>query len=44
MCMPGTGSVVMYIVTQRYKYRVPMRKKNRLLAIDLKLDIIRWFT
>lgn len=38
--MPGTGRVVMYIVTQRYKYRVPMRKKNRLLAIDLKMDIM----
>lgn len=39
--MPGTGRVVMYIVTQRYKYRVPMRKKNRLLAIDLQMDNIR---
>ena len=36
MCMPGTGRVVMYMVTQRYRYSVPMRKKNRLLAIDLK--------
>ena len=36
ICMPGTGRVVMYIVTQRYKYRVPIRKKNRLLAIDLQ--------
>lgn len=43
MCMPGTGSVVMYIVTQRYKYRVPMRKKNRLLAIDLKSHILGLF-
>ena len=34
--MPGTGRVVMYMVTQRYRYSVPMRKKNRLLAIDLK--------
>ncbi len=41
ICMPGTGRVVMYIVTQRYKYRVPMRKKNRLLAMDLKMDSIR---
>lgn len=39
--MPGTGRVVMYIVTQRYKYRVPMRKKNRLLAIDLQTDNVR---
>lgn len=37
--MPGTGRVVMYMVTQRYKYRVPIRKKNRLLAIDLQIDI-----
>lgn len=35
ICMPGTGKVVMYMVTQRYKYRVPMRKKNRLIAMDL---------
>lgn len=41
ICMPGTGRVVMYIVTQRYKYRVPMRKKNRLLAIDLQMDNIK---
>lgn len=41
MCMPGTGRVVMYMVTQRYKYRVPMRKKNRLLAIDLKMENVR---
>lgn len=41
ICIPGTGRVVMYIVTQRYKYRVPMRKKKRLLAIDLQMDNIR---
>ena len=41
MCTPGTGRVVMYIVTQRYKYRVPMRKKNRLHAIDLQMDNVR---
>lgn len=39
--MPGTGRVVMYMVTQRYKYRVPIRKKNRLLTIDLKRDKVR---
>ena len=48
MCMPGTGRVVMYMVTQRYKYRVPMRKKNRLHAIDLyrqtmSVDILCYF-
>lgn len=42
ICMPGTGRVVMYIVTQRYKYSVPMRKKNRLHAIDLKMDNVRY--
>lgn len=41
ICIPGTGRVVMYMVTQRYKYRVPMRKKKRLLAIDLQTDNIR---
>lgn len=40
MCMPGTGKVVIYIVTQRYKYRVPMRKKNRLHAIDLQEESV----
>lgn len=40
ICMPGTGRVVMYMVTQRYKYKVPMRKKNRLHAIDLQKEII----
>lgn len=38
ICMPGTGRVVMYMVTQRYKYRVPMRKKNRLITIDLQME------
>lgn len=38
ICMPGTGRVVMYMVTQRYKYRVPMRKKNRLITIDLPME------
>lgn len=37
ICIPGTGRVVMYMVTQRYKYRVPMRKKNRLITIDLQI-------
>lgn len=38
ICMPGTGRVVMYMVTQRYKYKVPMRKKNRLITIDLQIE------
>lgn len=38
ICMPGTGRVVMYMVTQRYKYRVPMRKKKRLMTIDLQIE------
>ncbi len=28
MCMLGTGRVVMYMVTIRYKYNIPCRKKN----------------
>lgn len=39
ICMPGTGRVVMYMVTQRYRYKVPIRKKNRLLAIDLQKKV-----
>lgn len=41
MCMPGTGKVVMYMVTQRYRYSVPMRKKKRLSAMDLKVENVR---
>lgn len=35
-CMPGTGSVVTYIVIHRYKYSVPTIQKNLLLIIDLE--------
>ena len=35
-CMPGTGRVVIYMVTQRYKYSVPTMKKNRRPMIDLQ--------
>lgn len=35
-CMPGTGSVVTYMVTQRYRYNVPMIKKNLRPTIDLR--------
>lgn len=34
--MPGTGSVVTYIVIQRYRYSVPTMQKNLLLIIDLE--------
>lgn len=36
MCWPGTGSVVRYMVTQRYMYRVPIRKKQRRPTMDLE--------
>lgn len=35
-CIPGTGSVVTYIVIQRYRYSVPTIQKNLLLIIDLQ--------
>lgn len=35
-CIPGTGRVVTYIVIQRYRYKVPMIKKNLRPTIDLK--------
>lgn len=35
-CMPGTGSVVTYIVIHRYRYSVPTIQKNLLLIIDLE--------
>lgn len=35
-CMPGTGSVVTYIVIHRYRYSVPTMQKNLLLIIDLE--------
>lgn len=35
-CMPGTGSVVTYIVMHRYRYSVPTIQKNLLLMIDLE--------
>lgn len=35
-CIPGTGSVVTYIVMQRYRYKVPMIKKNLRPTMDLK--------
>lgn len=35
-CIPGTGSVVTYIVIQRYRYSVPTIQKNLLLIIDLE--------
>lgn len=35
-CIPGTGNVVTYIVMQRYRYNVPMIKKNLRPTIDLK--------
>lgn len=34
--MPGTGSVVTYMVIQRYRYSVPTIQKNLLLIIDLE--------
>lgn len=34
-CIPGTGSVVTYIVIHRYRYSVPTMQKNLLLIIDL---------
>lgn len=34
--MPGTGSVVTYIVIHRYKYNVPTIQRNLLPIIDLK--------
>jgi hypothetical protein len=34
--MPGTGSVVTYIVIHRYRYSVPTMQKNLLLIIDLE--------
>lgn len=36
MCFPGTGSVVTYMVAQRYMYRVPIRKKQRRPTMDLE--------
>ena len=39
--MPGTGSVVMYMVTHRYRYNVPMMKKNRRPTIDLGVERAR---
>lgn len=38
MCMPGTGRVVMYMVTQRYRYSVPTMKKKRRPMMDLPRD------
>lgn len=35
-CIPGTGSVVTYIVIHRYRYSVPTMQKNLLLIIDLE--------
>lgn len=35
-CMPGTGSVVTYIVIHRYRYSVPTIQKNLLPIIDLE--------
>lgn len=35
-CVPGTGSVVTYIVIHRYRYSVPTIQKNLLLIIDLE--------
>ena len=35
MYFAGTGRVVSYMVTQRYMYRVPSRKKNLRPTIDL---------
>lgn len=34
-CIPGTGSVVTYMVIHRYRYSVPTIQKNLLLIIDL---------
>lgn len=41
MCFPGTGSVVMYMVMQRYMYSVPIRKKQRrpMIALQTGSDI-----
>lgn len=36
-CIPGTGKVVTYIVMQRYRYKVPIIKKNLRPTIDLKV-------
>lgn len=36
MCELGTGSVVMYMVMMRYRYSIPIRKKNLRPMIDLK--------
>lgn len=36
MCVLGTGSVVMYMVMMRYRYSIPIRKKNLRPMIDLK--------
>lgn len=35
-CIPGTGSVVTYIVIHRYRYSVPTMQKNLLLIMDLE--------
>lgn len=35
-CIPGTGSVVTYIVIHRYRYSVPTIQKNLLPIIDLE--------
>lgn len=35
-CIPGTGRVVMYMVTHLYRYSVPTMKKNRRPMIDLE--------